>query len=71
MSLKETKKISANRYELEILVDGEKFRQAIKDAYKQNIENETSDIYNMFNTNSGACQLQLVDEIQRSLAKPR
>lgn len=38
MSLKETKKISANRYELEILVDGERFRQAIKDAYKQNAD---------------------------------
>ena len=36
MSLKETKKISANRYELEIVVDGEKFREAIKGAYKQN-----------------------------------
>ena len=38
MSLKETKKLSANRYELEILVDGEKFRQAIKDAYKQSAD---------------------------------
>lgn len=38
MSLKETKKISANRYELEILVDGERFREAIKDAYKQNVK---------------------------------
>ena len=38
MSLKETKKISENRYELEILIDGEKFRQSIKDAYKQNAD---------------------------------
>ncbi len=38
MSLKETKKISANRYELEILVDGEKFREAIKAAYAQNAD---------------------------------
>ena len=36
MSLKETKKISANRYELEIIVEGERFREAIKEAYKQN-----------------------------------
>lgn len=36
MSLKETKNVGANRYELEIVVDGEKFRQAIKDAYKKN-----------------------------------
>ena len=36
MSLKETKKIATNRYELEILVDGEKFREAIKETYKQN-----------------------------------
>ncbi len=36
MSLKETKKISANRYELEIIVEGERFREAIKAAYKQN-----------------------------------
>ena len=36
MSLKETKKIATNRYELEITVDGEKFREAIKEAYKRN-----------------------------------
>lgn len=36
MSLKETKKISANRYELEIIVEGERFREAIKEAYKKN-----------------------------------
>ncbi|MBP3600546.1 MAG: trigger factor [Clostridia bacterium] len=36
MSLKETKNVAANRYELEILVDGERFREAIKAAYKQN-----------------------------------
>ncbi len=36
MSLKETKKVATNRYELEILVDGERFREAIKAAYKQN-----------------------------------
>ena len=36
MSLKETKNVSVNRYELEILVDGERFREAIKEAYKQN-----------------------------------
>ena len=38
MSLKETKNIATNRYELEILVDGEKFREAIKQAYKQNVK---------------------------------
>ena len=31
MSLKETKKIATNRYELEITVAGEKFREAIKE----------------------------------------
>ncbi len=36
MSLKETKKVAENRYELEIIVDGEKFREAIKEAYNQN-----------------------------------
>ncbi len=38
MSLKETKKIAANRHELEIIIDGEKFREAIKAAYKQNVK---------------------------------
>ncbi len=37
MSLKETKKISANRYELEILIDGETFREAIMEAYRKNV----------------------------------
>lgn len=36
MSLKATKNVSTNRYELEIIVDGERFREAIKTAYKQN-----------------------------------
>ena len=36
MSLKETKKVDTNRYKLEITVDGEKFREAIKEAYKKN-----------------------------------
>lgn len=36
MSLKETKKIETNRYQLEILIDGERFREAIKEAYKKN-----------------------------------
>lgn len=36
MSLKETKKIDENRYQLEITVDGEKFREAIREAYKKN-----------------------------------
>lgn len=36
MSLKETKKLETNRYQLEILIDGEKFREAIKEAYKKN-----------------------------------
>ena len=38
MSLKATKNVAANRYELEITVDGEKFREAIKAAYKQNVK---------------------------------
>ena len=36
MSLKETKKIDTNRHQLEITVDGEKFRAAIAEAYKKN-----------------------------------
>lgn len=36
MSLKETKKVDTNRYQLEITVDGEKFREAINEAYKKN-----------------------------------
>ena len=36
MCLKETKKLETNRYQLEILIDGEKFREAIKEAYKKN-----------------------------------
>ena len=36
MSLKETKNVGANRYELEIVVDGERFREAIRAAYKKN-----------------------------------
>ena len=35
MSLKETKKLGTNRYELEILVSGEKFREAIAQVYKK------------------------------------
>lgn len=36
MSLKETKKLDTNRYQLEITIDGEKFREAIKEAYRKN-----------------------------------
>lgn len=36
MSLKETKNVGSNRYQLEITVDGEKFREAIKEAYRKN-----------------------------------
>ena len=39
MSLKETKNIGVNRQELTITVDGERFRAAIKDAYKKNAKN--------------------------------
>ncbi len=35
MSLKETKQLSTNRYELEITIDAEKFSEAIKKAYEQ------------------------------------
>ena len=38
MSLKETKKIATNRHELEIVISGEQFREAIKMAYKQNVK---------------------------------
>ena len=36
MSLKATKNVGTNRYELEIIVDGERFREAIKAAYQKN-----------------------------------
>lgn len=36
MSLKETKKIDTNRYQLEITIDGDKFKEAIKEAYRRN-----------------------------------
>lgn len=36
MSLKETKNVETNRYQLEIEIDGEKFREAIKLAYRKN-----------------------------------
>ncbi len=36
MSFKESKKIDTNRYQLEITIDGEKFREAIKEAYRKN-----------------------------------
>ena len=35
MTLKETKKIETNRYQLEIVIDGEQFREAIKQAYRK------------------------------------
>ncbi len=35
MALKETNKIETNRYQLEILIDGEQFREAIKQAYRK------------------------------------
>ena len=35
MTLKETKKLETNRYQLEILIDGEQFRDAIKQAYRK------------------------------------
>ncbi len=38
MSLKETKNVAVNREELTITVDGERFREAIKSAYKQNVK---------------------------------
>ena len=39
MSLKASKNVGTNRYELEIVVDGEKFREAIKAAYQKNAKN--------------------------------
>lgn len=39
MSLKATKNVGTNRYELEIIVDAEKFQEAIKEAYKKNAKN--------------------------------
>ncbi len=39
MSLKQTKNVGTNRYELEITVDAEKFQEAIKEAYKKNAKN--------------------------------
>lgn len=35
MILKETNKIETNRYQLEIIIDGEQFREAIKQAYRK------------------------------------
>jgi len=35
MTLKETNKIETNRYQLEIVIDGEQFREAIKQAYRK------------------------------------
>ena len=39
MSLKASKNVGTNRYELEIVVDGERFREAIKAAYQKNAKN--------------------------------
>ena len=39
MSLKATKNVGTNRYELEILVDAAKFQEAIQAAYKKNAKN--------------------------------
>lgn len=36
MSLKNSKKVDTNRYELEISIDAESFQNAIKDAYRKN-----------------------------------
>ncbi len=36
MSLKDTKKVDTNRYQLEITIDGEKFRAALVEAYRKN-----------------------------------
>ena len=36
MSLKAANKIDTNRHQLEIVIDGEKFREAIKEAYRNN-----------------------------------
>lgn len=38
MSLKNSKKVETNRYELEITVDAESFKQANEKAYKQNVK---------------------------------
>ena len=35
MTLKETKQLETNRYQLEIAIDGEQFRDAIKQAYRK------------------------------------
>ncbi len=36
MSFKEKNKVDVNRWQLEIVIDGEKFREAIKEAYRKN-----------------------------------
>lgn len=38
MSLKGCKEVAANRYELEIVIDGETFREAIKKAYRRGVK---------------------------------
>ena len=37
MSLKESKKVETNRYELNITIDGESFQSAIKQVYRKNV----------------------------------
>lgn len=39
MSLKSSKKVDTNRYELEITIDKEKFAQAVMQAYRKNVKN--------------------------------
>lgn len=39
MSLKASKKVDTNRYELEITIDGEKFAEAVNAAYRKNAKN--------------------------------
>ena len=42
MSLKTSNKVDTNRYELEILIDGESFRNAILTVYKREKKNKKS-----------------------------
>jgi len=37
MSLKESKKVETNRYELTITIDGERFQSAVKQVYRKNV----------------------------------
>ena len=56
MSLKATNKIETNRHQLEIVIGGEKFREAIKEAYRKN-----SDKINVPGFRKGKAPLHIIE----------